>query len=641
MAQSATYAKLFRNALAKGRERDYPGAVELLTRITAESDEFPEAWLYLGRARHAMGESKRAINAYASYLERKPEDGAGWFFLGREYLALGLCKGAAKALQYALANGKDDAEAWAFLGLAELKSRRIRKSVESFERAMGHAPDDPRIFKAYLNALYIQAIRTLSRGEAELASQMLGFIIANGMDGIGPRVYRAKAYREQGRARDALADLTEAMRQAPDDQSLAMQAAVLYFALGEPQTALAILERSGAKLPGGPETQLSEASIERWRAAIAFSAGDYRSALAAALSRIKQGDRDPAIRALAAQANYELGRYEKAAAHYRLAIAADPKSPDLRMGLSLSLWELGEWDEARAAAKAAARCGADPADYLYVETLCDARSGAPPSSLIERTQNLLRVRPGDGRLMFILAEAYYKTGRPDLAGPWFEDIAALDPSHEMALLYLVSVAESGADEGNILAAYARYLERFPDNGSMRKQYVDRLVRARSWEEAAAAIEDGYAYGMRGKGPDRLLAFCYRGAKRWREAAAMYRSLLIDDARNVEYLLGLTHCLERSGAREMAAAVLSRGAAYIAKEAEPYLALGVMLARGGKAESAANAFTKAAELAPADPRPLRNLANLYERGGIREMAERFRERADRLERPNREGKPKKG
>lgn len=641
MSPKDVYGKLFKQALDKGRERDYVKASDILTRLVAESDDYPEAWLYLGRASHALGHTGKAVAAFAEYLARKPEDGAGWFFLGREYLALGLYREAARAFRAANEHGRDGAELWTFTGIAELKCRRFRRAIECLERAMGLAPDDQRIFRAYANALYVQAIRSLAKGEAELASQMFGFVIQNGMDGAGPRAYRAKAFRQQGRLAEALSDLEAARAFEPDDRSLAMQASVLYFATGRPDIGMAIMDQMGAPVPGVPEDRLDEAALERWRAMLAFRDGDYRQALTTSLGLIKNGHKDSSIRALAAQANFELGRYEKAAAHYRLAVAADQKSPDLRMGLAVCLWELGQWDEARNAARAAARLGAPEADHLYVQTLCDARTGEPANTMLPKVVSLLKTRPGDKRLMFILAECYYKTGRPDLAGPWFRTLKDMQDADEMTYLYLVSVAESLGDESAAIAACAEYLDRYPDNSSIRKEYVDKLMNARAWNEAAQAIEEGYAYGLRGPGAERLLAVCYRNAQRWREAASSYRSLLQAQPRNVELLLGLCVCLERSGARDMALAVLSRGAAFIGKKSEPYLALGRMLVRASDNEAAANAFNKASELAPADPRPLRELSMLFAKSGVKAMAERFAELAKKLESPQTHKRPERG
>ncbi|HUX21271.1 MAG TPA: tetratricopeptide repeat protein, partial [Spirochaetia bacterium] len=90
MKGTAQYDTLFREALKAGQDRKYPRAIELLTRITSESDGIPQAFLYLGRAYHAIGRYDLAIRPLQYFIEQNPRVGAGYFFLGRSYLALEL-----------------------------------------------------------------------------------------------------------------------------------------------------------------------------------------------------------------------------------------------------------------------------------------------------------------------------------------------------------------------------------------------------------------------------------------------------------------------------------------------------------------------------------------------------------------------
>jgi len=634
-----SYAALFTKAQEAGTRRDYSEAEVILTRIVAETESIPDAWLYLGRARHALGDHDRAISAFSAYLRFQPESSAGWFFMGRTYLALGRPREAAASIHAAIVKGRDCAEAWALLGFAELRLKRSSKAVASLERAVSLAPGDTRIFRAYLNALYVHAIRTLSRGNASEASGMLGFVINNGMSGPAQRLYRARALRAEGRLSEAIQELEAAIKAAPDDPSLLLQVATLRFSIGDTEGAMSDIHRSGVTLPAQEGAPWTADAIDRWRILVALKEGDYKTALKASLDRIRNGESDAAIRAVAAQANYELKRFDRAAAHYKRAIEADPGAPDLRLGLALSLWELGDYTGARSAAKAASARGAVREDTLYVEVICDINTGADPSQLLPKVQTLLRTRPGDPRLMLALAECLYKTGRPDLADNWFLDVLSVWPDHELSLLYRISVSESIGALETAKERYAEYLHAFPDNAAIRKDYIDILVRDESWNNTATVIEEGYAYsGTRGY--DGILALCYRNAERYREAAALYRSLLRADPANVELLLGLSYSLYKSGAKTVAVDLLERGAAFIGRDSEPYLALGVLRARQNEAEKAAAAFLKASELAPADPRPLRNLAKLYAKAGIPDTAAHFDERAKALESPNSSPKKRK-
>ncbi len=624
-----SYRNLLEKALEAGAARRYDEAEELLTRIAAECESLPEAWLYLGRALHARGEPGRAVAAIRAYLERAPEAASGWFYLGRSLASLALYRDALKAFARAQALGYARAELLALSGLCHLRLKRSDKAVQALERAVAAAPDDARVFNAYLNALFIHAARILRRGEADMARQMLSFAIERGLDGPAARLYRSRAFRALGRIDEAIADADDALRAAPDDRQLAIQAAALRLAAGRGAEALELLRSNGAALPGPEGAPWSEEQLERWRAAEALAAGDARAALEAAMARLRKGDADPAMRAIAAQANYELGRYDRSANFWKLAAEGDPGSADFRLGLALALWELGDQAGARAAAKAAAARGASPEDHEYLTLLCDAKAGARPEALLPKAQALLRMRGADPKLMFILAECQYKLGMPELAEGWLGRVLDAEPTHELALLYFISSAESQGHDDEALARYGRYLGLFPDNGAVRRDYANALMAKRRWAEAASAIEEGFAYGQAGTGAEAALALCLRNAGRFREAAARYRLLLKAEPKNAELLLGLAYSLHRSGAKAMATELLERGAAYIRADPEPYLALGALRYREKSVEKAVEAFTKAAELAPADPRPLRNLARIYEKSGVRELAAKYRDLAARL------------
>jgi tetratricopeptide (TPR) repeat protein len=634
-----SYSALFAKAQEAGASRNYAEAEAILTRIVAETDSIPEAWLFLGRARHALGDHDRAVSAFASFLGSRPDDGAGWFFMGRTYLTIGRAREAAACLRSAIDKGRQGAESWALLGFAELRLKRSAKAVASLERAVGLAPRDERIFHAYLNALYVHAIRALSKGEAAEAASMLDFVIGNGMDGPAQRLYRARALRTEGRLAEALAELEAAIGEVPDDASLRLQAATLRFSIGDTEGAMADIERAGLSLPSMQGAPWTAEAIDRWRVLVALKEGDYKTALEAALDRIRSGDADAAIRAVAAQANYELGRFERAAAHYKRAVETDAGSPELRIGLALSLWELGDYPGARSAAKAAAVRGGQKEDTLYVEVICDVKTGGDPSQILPKAQAMLKARPGDPRLMLALGECLYKTGRPDLADAWFVDVLKVWPKHEMTMLYRISAAESLGHDQSSLDRYSEYLSAYPDNAAIRKDYVDALVSASAWSIAAAAIEEGNAYGG-SRGYDGMLAVCYRNSGRYQEAAALYRGLLRAEPKNADLLLGLAYSLFKSGAKAVSIELLERGAAFIGKNAEPYLALGVLRARQKESEKAAAAFLRASELAPADPRPLRNLAKLYAKAGIAETAAHFKERAEALDSGQASGKKRK-
>ncbi|MBU0935106.1 MAG: tetratricopeptide repeat protein [Spirochaetes bacterium] len=626
---SQQYRTIFDEALKAGAQRDYAKACELLTRIAAEADNIPQVLLYLGRAQHSSGSHAQALATFAQYLEQQPQDPDAWFFMGRSFLAVQRPKEALRCIQKARQLGRNSAQTLALLGFAEMKLRRAAKAVRTLEQAHTMEPQDPAIFRAYRNALFVLAISELNHGKAESARQILDFVIKNGGDSQTARLYRAAASREIGRLADALADMQDVAENNPDDESIQLQLAVLYIANGQLQPGYAIMEQLGVQLPGDSNAPWSAEALERWRAMTAMKQGQAKAALRSALALLRAGDREPMTRVICAQANFEIGQYYKAIEHFKRAAELDPKSPAIRLALALAYWEIADYPAARHAASAAAHRGADKTDAEYLDLLCHAGEKAAPSQLLRPVQTLMRQKPGDRRLIAIYAECLYKTGRPDLAGPWFQTLVEMDPENDLARLYLISVAESINDEELEFQRYQEYLELFPDNTAIRREFIQKLVDAHEWDLALEVLEAGFPYDTGSRTNNALLAACYRNTGHFRKAAIHYRTLLVADPKNENYLLALALCLEKSGSRKLAAELLSKGAAYIGRKAEPWLAYGTILARQKKNEEACAAFSRASELAPADPRPLRKLAKLYKASGSPEMAARFEARAAAL------------
>ena len=157
------YKVLFQKALAAGQKRDYPRAVDLLTRITSETELIPQAYLYLGRAYHAMGRYDLAIQPLRYFVRFTPESPAGYFFLGRSYLALDLPVHAVRNLKKALELQPDSVQALGLVGLAYLKAKRPEVASSYLGRAVELDPDNKNLYTAYLNSLLVHATSLFSR----------------------------------------------------------------------------------------------------------------------------------------------------------------------------------------------------------------------------------------------------------------------------------------------------------------------------------------------------------------------------------------------------------------------------------------------------------------------------------------------
>lgn len=621
--------RILDEALKAGAARDYARAVEILVSLIAEEDAPPEALLFLGRSYHALGETGKAIAALRAYLRAGGDAAVGSFFLGRAYMSSGRLEEASQFLKRSLEIDPDRAPGWALLGAAQLKLRKSKLALSCLEKAVALAPEDRRIFRGYLNALFVRACRLLARGDADMARQMLTFAIQNGLDGTAPRLWRARAYRELGRFEEALSDCDEAVAASPDDGSLRWLRAGLLLSAGREKEALAefaALRQEYPELPGIPQ---DERSLARLRVSVAFRNGQWKDAASAALALLRKNPADPSLRAIVAESLRNLGQLERSRDHWLRAIEIDPEAADFRLGLAMTLFELGDYEGARHEAESARRLGADPAEVDYCAVLSAARAGESPAALIPRLQDLIRQRGADPHAMFALAEALYRSGRPDLAGGWFDKVLYLIPGHELSLLYRISIAESLDDAEGAAGAYEAYLEAYPDNAKIRHEYAGILMHGKDWARAAEVLETEPAYGDQGPRSRRLLALAYRNAGRWREAAIVYRDLLRETPGNSELLLALAFCLEKDGKGDYALALLERAPEAAMQGAGPWIVLGLLYERRGKKEKAVDALRNATDLEPGNARAWKDLGLLYRRLGLVEFSANCLERARSL------------
>ena len=208
-------------ALEAGKRGNYLLAIKILREIISETDALPEAWLLLGRSFHAIKDYSRSLAAFNDYLKLRPGAAEGYFFAGRSYLSLGMPYKAVpflrKALEKSSKAGTDlQSRVKALLGIAYLKSKHSQAAVEILQEAVELAPADKRIYRAYLNCLFVRGIRLCGIEDYELGLQMLRFVLDNSREaGMAEspllRLELGRAARETGNLKEALEHFTVAL----------------------------------------------------------------------------------------------------------------------------------------------------------------------------------------------------------------------------------------------------------------------------------------------------------------------------------------------------------------------------------------------------------------------------------------------
>ncbi len=422
----ARIRRKFEDAVRAGSCRDYGTAVALLEEVLSRSDDIPEALLYLGRARHALGEHGRAIASFVDYLKIRPASVQARLFLGRSYLASGMPRRAIPVLLDAAERRPDDAAVAAMLGLAHLRARSSENAVEAFERAVMLAPEDKRIYRGYVNSLLVRGIRLARSGEADLASQMLRFVVDNGSDCVLARLELARLYRDSGDLGGALANYDRAVELSPSDPAIRWQRASILMAMNRGTALGAELDAIRSLGSDIPDLPWNAQLVDRFLIASLLSASRWGKAAEACSQWLKKYGSDPSVHGMYAEALREQGRYDIAENHARRAIAGAPAEASLRYILLMLLWEKEDWNGLRAELPAARRHGCDGGVLLRFQALLASRTEADDKAVVDLVQRAIRETGPVPDLMYALASRYPSsasrtspslgTGRPS---SWF------------------------------------------------------------------------------------------------------------------------------------------------------------------------------------------------------------------------------
>jgi Flp pilus assembly protein TadD len=322
---------------------------------------------------------------------------------------------------------------------------------------------------------------------------------------------------------------------------------------------------------------------------------------------------------------------EKAANHYRRALELEPASLELCYGLAGMLWQSGQHSELlRLAARIDQLHPQDPY-AAYYRALCLPLLGEDFQTTIPALQEQLRRHGPDPALMSALGRDYLRADLPQLARGWLERTLQAEAGQEAALRALIEAERRLEDRERTLAACARYLERFPEDRGVRREYAELLFRGRDWVRAAAEIEKLLPRQPRSAVLRRMLASSYRASRRNAEAVLLFRDLLREYPASEELLRELALALVASGSQPSAVALVRKAAQAFPNRPGLHVLLGELYLRARDLERAAQTLRAAVAVFPSDWRLARSLGLVYRRQGNESFAERFLQRARELRR----------
>jgi tetratricopeptide (TPR) repeat protein len=624
-------------ALELGRQRDYSGAARLLEEVLARQEAVdPEVLLLLGRAYHTLQRYPRALALFRDYIRLEPSSAQGYFFAGRTYLALGMNQQALPLLRKALEIRPDEPQILAMLGIACLKSKRSREAVEYLQKAVELAPENQKFYRSYLNALLVRGIKLCRLGETALGSQMLQFVVDNGLEAPLLHLELGRIYRESGQYEEALFHYTAACKLAPEDISIRWYRATLLMALNKTQEALEeiqTIEDLGGEVP---QLNWNAELVERFMIRSFLAEGAWsRAAKACGLWLRKRGP-DPMIHAMYAEALRNMGDLETAHNHLSKALEMASQQIELRYAQLMLAWEREDWNTLQKTLSILQRMNGDPAIIQRFKALAVDHASQDDKAVITQLQQAIRNTGPSPELMFALAQRYFHVGLPDLAEGWYDRTLQVQPMHERAYLGSIASLELLVQEGqtdaveHLIERYNDYLERWPDNRNIRREYALFLVKQQRFETAETELESLLTWDVTNKTLRKLLAYVYRKNRRYRDAAILLKGVLKEDPQNVSLLLEFIGCMDRSNLKKYSYPILEKAMKHFKHSADVALAFGDAAYRDKKIEQALDAYREAAARDAEDPRPYQRMALVYRKQGISEMADRYEKEAKNRE-----------
>ena len=620
----ATHDSLLAMALQAGQERNYIKASSLLLRIVSETDAIPEAYLYLGRSYHALGNIDLAIQFLKYFTELKPDIGAGHFFLGRAYLTRRLPIKAIGELEIAARCDHENGQAHALLGLALLHQRETSRASQSLGRAVELDGENSELYDAYRHTLLVDAIKVYRSGDLDLARQMFTFLIEAEYDSPLPQLYLAALEKRSGNLNEALHWYDRSLFSNPDDPLLHLQRARVLYQLGKTADAIEIFEAFGFHL-GEDEADAEE--LDRFMASEAYGKGHLRKAITYAKRVIKRVGKDYDMHLLLGESFRILGSYAKAKNHFTRASEMERKRIEPLYGIAMVLWHTEQHAEMNTVLDRIDKLDPGNAIAAYYRALCLRALNAPAKETIPELQNALRKNEPDTHLTTALGCEYLKDSRPDQAERWFAKALQFDPSNQVALQGRIDTYEALKEDKKGAKAYEEYLARFPGDLQARNGFIHLLLEMERFEDAAEQIQAAVSLKADDSELRRLLAYCMRRTDQFREAAVVYRTLLKEEPKNEGYLRALCFCLDSSGNRQTSIELLEKAFSYLTPSVDLRLIFGVLLFRENRLDEALAQFREVLGKSVHDWRAYKNMAMIYRKRGLNDFAEKYLSRAE--------------
>lgn len=539
--------QVFQLAVKAGQKRDYKKAINLLESLVVDGVAWkPEILVYLGRSYHAIGEYSLAVAALNYFLSIKSGDWNGWFFLGRSYLAMESWNLSISCLKKSLELKPNSDTTLALLGTAYFKSKQIDLALSTFEAALYIAPEDERLNQGYQNSLLVKAVRTYNEGNPELSAKMFNFLIDNGMEAVMLYVYQGHSFRDLGFLQEALNSYQKAIQLEPEDASLRWYEISILVSMGKNEEAQKLAKELNKKFPNSGFESKDIFQDERATAINMMKTSlfneKWKNVIQTGKVYITKFSSDGIVHCFMGEASRNLGKYQEALNHFTKARNLDFQNKGAIYGILMTYLAMEDWEHLDSALNSSFSKIIDSETLEYYSVICDAKLNKDSSQILKKVQDVYAKNPADTVLMSILAQAYLDSDLPDLACGWFNRLIEINPQDENSHLFLIDCYEDLNDKSKLIKSYETYLKKWPQNNSIRKEFIKYLTSLKKWKKAADQVELFIPYSKHPLMLTRNLATYRRRAGDFQKSAMAYRTLLQENTDDRNLMQNYIYCL---------------------------------------------------------------------------------------------------
>ena len=612
---------MFQEAVRAGSERDYEKAVFLLNKIIIETDSIPDAFLYLGRSYHALGNYSSAVRMLKLYISYEEESPKGYFFLGRTYLSIGLPGKSARYLNKALSLSPENPEILSLLGVSLLKLRKIDHAVALLEQAYEIQPDNKSIYNAYLNSLYAKGVREFYYGDPDMARQILEYLKNNNRSSDNIDLLLAVIEKENGNITKSLELYKNVIKRNPDDEMLKVQIVPIMIKTGEQAEAARLIAELTEKSIPLNINNLTGNDINRILAVEYFSKNKLQAALHYARRIIHENYYDNEMHMLMGEVFRQLKQNEKAENHFNLVLKRDKTKLEARYGKIMIYWTEEKYQDLYNEIKLIEKYYPDDEIAQYYKALTICRLDYPFDDTINMLKEVLENNKNDPFIINAVGYEFLKHGDAASAEKWFLNSLKISDMKE-AYEGLIKSYFKLNRKNKINSVFSKYLKIYPDDNLMRKYFINNLYELKKYKAAIREIEKYNMYTENISKMEYLLAKCYFKTEDYGKAVVFYRKLLQENPDNINYLMTYSYCLEKLERSDEAVKLLEKSLDYFRNSSRILLTLGVIYFRENKYEKAMEKFRKVLEKNSKDWRAYYNMSRVYEIQGLGDMAEKF-------------------